>query len=102
MKAVAAISHACIGHALERVTICLAHGVEFSTHLPASSQNVLPRIVSTRCRGLGADLTAFAQITEAGRHVGHGVLENTAGFLLSPSGIFHEEAPCSNRVPQKK
>lgn len=86
----------------EHGTVCLAHGVELSTRLPASSQNVLARIVARRSRDLDADLAAFAKIAEAGHHVGGGVLGHAAEFLFSQRGISHEEAPCSNRDPRKK
>lgn len=102
MRAVTAISHASIAQIPGHVTICLTHGVELSPHLPPAPQDVLARVVATRHVDLEADLTTFAKITKAGRHVGTGVLGNAAEFLLSQSGIFHEEAPCSNRVPQKK
>lgn len=83
-------------------TVCLAHGIELSTRLPVSSQNVLARIVARRYRDLDADLAAFAKITETGHHVGGGVLGHAAEFLFSQRGISHEEAPCSNRDRQKR
>jgi hypothetical protein len=86
----------------EHGTVCLAHGVELSTRLPASSQNLLARIVARRYRDLDADLAAFAKIAEAGHHVGGGVLGHAAEFLFSQRGISHEEAPCSSRDPQKR
>ncbi len=86
----------------EHGTVCLAHGIELSARLPASSQNVLARIVARRYRELDAYLAAFAKIAEAGHHVGGGVLGHAAEFLFSQRGISHEEAPCSNRDLQKK
>lgn len=93
---------AVVGLMEEHGTICLTHGVELSTRLPASSQNALARIVARRYRDLDADLAAFTKIAESGHHVGGGVLGHAAEFLFSQRGISHEEAPCSSRDPRKK
>lgn len=86
----------------EHGTVCLAHGVELSTRLPASSQGILARIVARRSRELDAELAAFARNAEAGDHGGGGVLGHAAEFLFSQRGISHEETPCSNRDRQKR
>jgi len=86
----------------ERGTICLAHGRELSSQLPAHLQAILARIIARAAHDLDQELRTFVTNAHTGEHTGGGILGHAAEFLFSQRGIPREEAPCSNRDWQRK